>query len=304
MRGRSRELWYTDYISMMDDEYDDPRLNEELSSYVAKYENSEVMFPDTVYEEEMEGFGEGSVWPDDLKENVSRKKQMADDGSVSTLPGFIKLCDIELPDTGTGKVKKLKHDIRNEALKRIEDAARTVADFNVLLGWYDKLEANEKSRVGKHEILRSGDEYPIEYGEDENGAVFPANLGSVIGRQLRKGDFLDYLYCSPDTLDQLVTTDYMIHFMRGIEPKYRYLFYWKVLEKMSNADIAEMKGQTDRAVRESWRTLEHHLKQRTMGVLIFRSDKGYSFTGDEQHFFDTCREKYEYRPEDEPEADG
>jgi hypothetical protein len=32
-----------------------------------------------------------------------------------------------------------------------------------------------------------------------------------------------------------------------------------------------------------------------MGVLIFRSDKDYSFTGDEQRFLDTCREKYELK---------
>ena len=50
-----------------------------------------------------------------------------------------------------------------------------------------------------------------------------------------------------------------------------------------------------RAVRKAWDKLEFHLKQRTMGLLIFRSDKDYSFTGDEQRFFDTCREQFEYR---------
>ena len=303
MEDSSRELWYADYMSMMDDEYDDPGFDDDPVTYAAEMDDPDTLYSVTEYDEDSEGFGFGSVWPEDLREDAVRMKQIPDDGSVSTLPSFMRLRDFDLPDSGTGKVKVLKRDLRMEALKRIEDAARTVADFKKVIEWYDGLEANERSRVGKHEILRSGDEYPLDYGTDENGAIFPANLGSVIARQMRKGDFLDYLYCRPDTLDQIVTTDYLIHFMRGIEPKYRHLFYWKVLEKASTTEIAKMKGQTARAVRESWRTLDHHLKQRTMGVLIFRSDKDYSFTGDEQRFFDTCREKYEYRPESEPELD-
>ncbi len=298
----SREMWREDYMSMMDDEYDEPVLFDEFSSYAAEYEDNEGMYPVAVYDKNREGLGADSVWPEDLEEKVSRKKQKLDDGSVSDLPGFMRLRDFDLPDTGTGKVKKLKRDIRVEALKRIEDAARTVADFNKVIEWYDALDANERSRVSKHELYRSGDDLPLDYGADENGAIFPAHLGSVIARQMRRGDFLDYLYCKPDTLDQIVTRDYMIHFMRGIESKYRDLLYWKVLENQSTAEIAKMRGQTDRGIRKSWKILDHHLKQRTMGVLIFRSDKDYSFTGDEQNFFDTCREKYEYRPGSEDDS--
>ena len=35
-----------------------------------------------------------------------------------------------------------------------------------------------------------------------------------------------------------------------------------------------------------------------MGVLIFRSDKDFSFTGDEQRFLETCREEYEFKLEE------
>lgn len=299
MTDRSREVWCRDYMSMMDDEYDEPALFDEFSSYVVKYEDSDVMFPATVYEEGAEGFGEGSVWPEDLKESVVRNKQKPKDDSVSDLPGFIKLCDIELPDTGTSKVKKLKRDLRMEALRRIEDAARTVADFNVVLSWYEKLEANEKKRVSNHELYRSGDELPLEYGAAEDGAIFPAYLGNAIYRQMRKGDFLDYLYYKPETIDQLTTTDYMIHFMREIKDKDRQLFFYRALENISAADIAEMKGQTDRAVRKAWKKLITNLKQRTMSELISRIDKDYSFTGQELEFMDTCREEYEIKIDSE-----
>ena len=301
MRDRSRESWCRDYMRLLDNEYDNLGFTNETDSCYAEYDHDEAIYPAAEYDEETEGFGMGSVWPEDLKEEPLHRRQKAKDDSVSALPGFIKLRDIDFPDEGTDKVKKLKRDLRMEALKRIEDAARTVADFNVLLDWYDKLAENERRRVGNHELLRSGDDLPLEYGENENGAAFASSSGSVIARQMRKGDFLDAIYYKPETIDQLVTKDYIVHFMRGIEPKYRYLFFYRVLEKMSNAEIAEMKGQTDRAVRESWNILNHHLKQRTMGVLIYRSDKDYSFTGAEQRFFDTCRDQYEFRIE--PEVD-
>ena len=192
-------------------------------------------------------------------------------------------------------VKKLKRDIRREMLRRIEQSARTVTDFKRLNGWYDFLEENERSRVGKHEILRNGDDFPLEYGEDEDSSFTAGCLSNVIARQMRKGDLLDFFYCKPDTMDQLVTTDYMIHFMRAIDENDRELFYYKVLEGLSNKDVAEMRDQTDRGIRKAWSELLFHLKQRTMGVLIFRSDKDFSFTGDEQNYLDTCREQYEYR---------
>ena len=159
----------------------------------------------------------------------------------------------------------------------------------------DYLEENERSRVGKHEILRNGDDFPLEYGENEDSAFTAGCLSNVIARQMRKGDVLDFLYCKPDTIDQLVTKDYMIHFMRALDKDDRELFYHKVLEELSSKEIAEMRGHTDRAVRKAWKDLLFHLKQRTMGVLIFRSDKDYSFTGDERRFFDTCREEYEFK---------
>ena len=282
MSRLSRKAWYEEYMQMMDEEYgdygfvDDPVVMEEL-----------------VLEEEEELAKE---WRSKNKDIIE-----TDDEEECNVPAeVIRLRDIKIPEHSK-HIKVLKRDLRLEMLRRLEQAARTVTDFRNLNKWYDYLEELERHRICDHEVFRSGDDFPIEYGENENAGFPPPCLSNVIVRQLRKGDFLDAIYCKPDTVDQLVTTDYMIHFMRGIEPKYRYLFYWKVVENMSNADIAKMKGQTDRAVRESWKILKHHLKQRTMGVLIFRSDKDYSFTGDEQRFFDNCREEYEYRPEDESE---
>ena len=40
--------------------------------------------------------------------------------------------------------KKLKRELQAEALARLEDAARTVSDFEKVVAWWDKLDANRE----------------------------------------------------------------------------------------------------------------------------------------------------------------
>ena len=278
MSYMSRESWVKDYMRLMDDEYgdygfcDDPVPSDE--EFADDWDSSEEI---------------DNGWPSYVGE-----KSMVVEDEECAVPGKVtKIRDIKVPEG----IRKSKRDVWMETLRRLEQAARTTMDFRNLGGWYDYLDDLEKDRARKHEIFRNGDDYPIEYGENENSTLFSGGLGNVISRQMRKGDFLDYLYCKPDTLHELVTTDYMIHFMKAIDKDERELFYYKVLEDLSNKEIAEIRGHTDRAVRKAWKELLFHLKQRTMGVLIFRSDKDYSYSGDEQNFLDTCREDYEFKIE-------
>ena len=273
MNGSSREEWYEEYMRIMDDEYGD-----------YGFKDDPVVLEELALEEEKELSKE---WRSQNKPLIDRN----DEEECNVPAEIVKLRDIERPEG----IKKLKRDLRLEMLRRLEQGARSVTDFRNLNGWYDYLEELEKHRVCDHEISRSGEEFPIEYGAKEDGAVFPAYLGSVIERQLRKGDFLDAIYCKPDTIDELVTTDYLIHFMRALDDYEKRVVYYEVIENLSSKEIGKITGRTDRAIRKKWRELEEHLKQRTMGVLIFRSDKDFSFTGDEQRFLDTCREIYEIK---------
>ena len=270
----------------------------DLESIIPGHETDEVLL---YYYEKLEG----------LYRDINKKDETEDeddnadadffediDDSELTIPrDFTKLKDIKVSDTESGKVKKLKRDLRMESLRRLEQAARTVADFRYLNECYDWLDDNAGRRVRYHEISRSGDDLSFESGAADDSINLPYYMSNVIRRQMLKGDFLDAIYYKPDTIDQLVTTDYIIHFMRAIKPEERELFFAKVLEKLSAKEIAELENVTDRAIRRKWRELEEHLQQRTMGLLIFRSDKDYSFTGDEQRFLETCREEYEILPE-------
>lgn len=282
MDGLSREEWYEDFMRLMDEEYED------YGDY--GFVDDPVAIEEIALEEEQ-------ALSDEWKSK--NKAIYPDDDEECNVPAeVIRLRDIKIPEDSK-HIKVLKRDLRKEMLRRLEQAARTVTDFRNLNIWYDYLEELERHRVRDHEVLRNGEEFPIEYGENEDSLLFAGSLSSVISRQLRKGYFLDAIYCKPETVDELVTTDYFIHFMRAINENERELFYLKAIEYLSSAEIAGMRNQTDRAVRKAWKNLQFHLRQRTMGVLIFRSDKDYSFTGDEQSFLDTCRDKYEFRIDNE-----
>lgn len=68
--------------------------------------------------------------------------------------------------------KKLKRELRAEALARLEDAARTQRDFENVIAWWDRLDADRERRERYHELSRSGDDVPLDYGASANELFF------------------------------------------------------------------------------------------------------------------------------------
>lgn len=230
---------------------------------------------------------------DDYEEEFAAERDEDEDLAIS----FLKLRDIEIPDDDTSEVKRLKRDIRIEALKRLEESARTLSDFKNLVKWYDELDANAFRRWRYHEIYRSGEDMPLESGEAEDGAIFPTFMSDVISRQLRKGDFLDFIYCKPDTIHELVTTGYIIRSLKALKGKDKELFFFKVLESLSSVDVAAMREVSDRYIRRIWRKLMDDIRRDSMEAIITLNESGQSLTGQERKFLTTHRDEYEFRME-------
>ena len=105
--------------------------------------------------------------------------------------------------------KKLKRELRAEALARLEDAARTQRDFENVIAWWDKLDANRERRERYHELSRSGDDVPLDYGASANELFFPDTLNDVLEKQIRKGDFVDAIFYCPYDIHELVIEEYL-----------------------------------------------------------------------------------------------
>jgi len=98
--------------------------------------------------------------------------------------------------------EKLKRDLVREAITRMEDAARTVEDFQKVIKAWNHLDENRERRERDHEVGRS--EIPLEWGAKEDGLVFPRPIAHVYWRQILRGEFLDAIFDCLYELHELV----------------------------------------------------------------------------------------------------
>ena len=77
--------------------------------------------------------------------------------------------------------KQLKRELRAEALRRLEDAARTAEDFAVVVEEWNKLDRNRERRERDHENLRG--DVPLEYqaraGAEDRAALAEQSGGAA-----------------------------------------------------------------------------------------------------------------------------
>ena len=78
-------------------------------------------------------------------------------------------------DTGDEQPERklLKRELQAQALKRLEDSAQTLRDYENLVAWYDRLDANRQRKERYHELYRSGDDVPLTMEQPKAGCTFP-----------------------------------------------------------------------------------------------------------------------------------
>jgi len=102
--------------------------------------------------------------------------------------------------------KRLSRAAKREALARIEDAARTQADFENVAQEWDKLDANRERRKRYYELpFSSVSEKSSELDERTyySDTVIPPPLRHRLWRQLMSGFFIDYIFDCPYEIDEL-----------------------------------------------------------------------------------------------------
>ena len=163
--------------------------------------------------------------------------------------------------------KKLKRELRAEALARLEDAARTQRDFENVIAWWDKLDANRERRERYHELSRSGDDVPLDYGASANELFFPDTLNDVLEKQIRKGDFIDAIFYCPYDIHELVTDADMSIILRELNEDHKFLLFLSALRQYSSAKIAAIRGQSDRNIRKVRNTMLKKIRKKLLAAL-------------------------------------
>lgn len=163
--------------------------------------------------------------------------------------------------------KLLKRELRAQALKRLEDSARTLKDYENLVAWYDRLDANRQRKERYHELYRSGDDVPFDYGASEDALCFPDTLNDVLTRQERKGDFIDTIFYCPYDIHELVTDADMSVILRELNEDHKFLLFLSALRQYSSVKIAAIRGQSDRNIRKVRNTMLKKIRKKLLAAL-------------------------------------
>lgn len=200
------------------------------------------------------------------RRRLAKEQRLIDEIEADAAENPIEEDEDDTEDEQPGR-KLLKREIRAQALKRLEDSARTLKDYENLVAWYDRLDANRQRRERYHELFRSGDDVPLDYGASEDALCFPDTLNDVLKRQERKGDFIDSIFYCPYDIHELVTDADMSIILRELNEDHKFLLFLSALRQYSSVKIAAIRGQTDRNIRKVRNTMLKKIRKKLLAAL-------------------------------------
>jgi hypothetical protein len=171
--------------------------------------------------------------------------------------------------------KKLKREIEREALARMEDAARTKAEFQKVTTEWDRLDANRERRERWHEKRRTEQTLALGYND---GEILPNPAGHVFWRQLMRGEFLDIIFDCPYELHELVEDADISALLRDLSENYREILYFIGIRLYSSARLAAMRKQTTRNIRKTRVLMLKNIHKKLISRLTQRVDSDLPVT--------------------------
>ncbi len=183
------------------------------------------------------------------------------------------------PEEGPRK-KRLKRELAREALARLEESARSEDEFEEVIRIWDKLEQNEVRRVGNHEVGRG--DIPLEWGMAKDGYFFPAP--NALLRQIQKGDFIETIFYCPYEIHELVEDADISELLRQLKEDHKEILFYGAVRRYSAAQIAAIRGQTDRNIRKVRDTLLKGLRKKLRKRLAERDKQGLPLTTTQRAF--------------------
>ena len=178
--------------------------------------------------------------------------------------------------------KRLKREIRAEALRRLEEAARTESDFLTVVDEWNKLDRNRERRERDHENLRG--DVPLEFQAVPEPRIVPLWMNDPEYRQLCSGFFLDILFDCPYEMHELTANKFISNLIRNLSDEHKEVLFYLSLRLYSTTRLAALRGQSDRNIRKLRLTIQKKLQRRMYEHLSEKLEKDYSITLREREF--------------------
>ncbi len=178
----------------------------------------------------------------------------------------------------------LHREARALAIRRIEESARTEVDFENVLYWWDKLDANRERKERDHETGRST--VPLEWGADKLYLSDKPSYDMILRRLLLAGDFLDIIFDHPETIHELVVDADLSKILKEQKPHLKNMLYYLFLRDYSTSEYAESIRQSDRNIRGIRETALKKIRKLYGGILTYRQENNLPMTLDEKYFLE------------------
>ena len=146
------------------------------------------------------------------------------------------------------QMKMLRREARREALTMMEDAARTVEDFEKVIIIWDKLERTERERIADHETMRT--KGLLDWKLTGNETIIPQPLDRTYFKQILRGNFIDAIHDCPHELHEMTSCRLTYEMITELDENRKEILYYLAIRQWSPQRIATMRGQTDRNVRK------------------------------------------------------
>ena len=185
-----------------------------------------------IYEESPPGFpdGMGIYEPKDMGGNLIPAEESSD---------------------GSGSSKKrLKREMLATALKRLEDSARTEADFRNIIGWWDRLDSNRERKERYHEVGRDESRVPLEWGMSRDYTVFPVPADQAFWKEMMRGNFLDMIFDCPLEIHENIEDMELSKILNGLKDEQKEVLYYISIRLYPTSLVGSLFGQTDRNIRK------------------------------------------------------
>ncbi|MFI3171792.1 MAG: hypothetical protein R3Y58_05410 [Eubacteriales bacterium] len=161
--------------------------------------------------------------------------------------------------------KILKRELERVALSRLEASARTKADFENVITWWNRLDSNRERKERYHEVGRG--DIPIEWGASHENIILPTPIGSVYWKQILKGEFLDVIFDCPFELHELVEDKDISLSIHKLKDEHKEVLYYLTIRQYSCQQIAKLRNQSDRNIRKVRSTILKKLQVNLLQTL-------------------------------------
>lgn len=197
--------------------------------------------------------------------------------------------------------RRLIRELKEDALARIEFAARSLRDYEQVLLFWDKRDDAAARRQRLHENNRG--DVPLEWNSRVYAAsgidlTFPAWMNEPMISQLRRGQFLDCLFDCPYEMHDLTAKEYLRRPIMELKEEHKEILHFLYLRLYDPQRLAVLRGQSARNIRKVRDVALRKVRRQVYAALQRRQAAGRILTPREQAFLQN------YTPEGVRRKDG